>query len=293
MLRYLFVFSLFSAQLLAQIDCDVTINFEQISSVQDRLQNFERDIENYINSQKWSTEDLDGEKIKCTMNIFFTGATDANTYQAQVFIGSSRPIFVGKYPSNRMTAMVGIFDDNWEFTYVNGQPLYRNESQYDPLTDFLDFYMYVILGYDYDSYEQMSGTEYFRKAFSICNTAPSGAKGWDRGTGSTYSKYNLLEEILNPSNRTFREGFYIYHFRGLDLLATRPEKGYENMIVLLQTIQKLKSTTNPRALLFKTFFDTKYGELAEVFKGYKDKSVFSLLAQIDQAHLSTYEEAAR
>lgn len=293
MLRYLLVFFFFLSYGVAQIECDVTINFEQISSVQDRLQNFEQDIENYINSQKWSTDDLGGEKIKCTINIFFTGATDANSYQAQAFIGSSRPIFVGKNPSNRMTPMVRIFDDKWEFTYVNGQPLYRNEAQYDPLTDFIDFYMYVILGYDYDSYEQMSGTEYFRKAFSICNTAPSGAKGWDRGTGSTYSKYNLMEEILNPTNRTFREGFHQYHFRGLDLLATKADKGYENMIILLNTIQKLKSTSNPRALLFKTFFDTKYGELAEIFKGYGDKKIFVLLSQIDQAHVSTYEEAAR
>lgn len=275
----------------AQIECDVTVNLEQVSAAQDKLQNFERDIESYINSQKWSSQDLGGEKIKCTMNIFFTSA-DGNSFKAQAFIGSSRPIFVGKNPSQRQTPMLRIFDDKWDFVYVQGQPLYRNETQYDPLTDFLDFYMYVIMGFDFDSYEKLSGTQYFRKAYTLCSQAPSSASGWDRGTGSSYSKYSFTEELLNPTNQPFREGWHSYHFRGLDLLATKPEKGFENMLVLVNNIKSLKQNSNPRALLFKLFFDTKYGELAEVFKGYNDKAVYQTLIAIDQAHQTTYEDAA-
>ncbi len=293
MLRFILLFFAASMVSDAQIECDVTVNFEQVSSAKDQLQNFERDIENYINSQKWSTDDLGGEKIKCTINIFFTSATDGNSYKAQAFIGSSRPIFVGKNASSKKTPMIRIFDDKWDFVYVSGQPLYRNETQYDPLTDFIDFYMYVILGFDYDSYDKLSGTQYFRKAFTICNQAPSNASGWDRGTGATYSKYNLLEELLNPNNQQFREGWYLYHFRGLDMLTTKPDKGFENILVLLNNIKSLKKNTNPRAILFKTFFDTKYGELSEVFKGYNDKNVFQLLIEIDQAHQKSYENAAK
>jgi hypothetical protein len=277
----------------AQIDCDVTVNFEQVSAAKDKLSNFERDIERYINSQKWSTTDMGGEKITCTVNIFFTSAKDGNSYTAQAFIGSSRPIFVGKNPSSKSTPMLRVFDDKWDFTYVDGQPIFRNETQYDALTDFLDFYMLLVMGFDFDSYEKLGGTEYFRKAFNLCNQAPSNANGWDRGTGSTYSKYTLLEEILNPNNQGFREGWYSYHFRGLDLLATKPEKGYENMMVLLNNIKKLKQTSNPRSILFKNFFDVKYGELAEVFKGYHDKSVYQLLVQIDQAHQNAYDDAVK
>jgi hypothetical protein len=293
MLRYIFLFFAASFICYAQIDCDVTVNFDQISSAKDRLQNFEHDVESYVNSQKWSTDDLGGEKIKCSINIFITGASDPNSFTAQAFIGSSRPVFVGKNPSSKKTPMVRVFDDKWEFTYVSGQPLYRNETQYDPLTDFLDFYMYLIIGFDYDSYQKMTGSPYFRKAFTICNQAPSNAKGWERVSGSTYAKYNLLEEILNPNNQLFREGWYSYHYRGLDLLATKPDKGFENIQVMLNNIKKIKETSNPRAILFKSFFDTKYGELADVFKGYNDKGVFQLLIQLDQAHQTAYEEAAK
>ncbi len=293
MLRFALLFFTASMVIHAQIECDVTVNFEQVSSAKDQLQNFERDVENYINSQKWSTDDFGGEKIKCTINIFFTGAADGNSYKAQAFIGSSRPVFVGKNPSSKKTPVIRIFDDKWDFVYVTSQPLHRNETQYDPLTDFIDFYMYIILGFDYDSYDKLSGTQYFRKAFTLCSQAPTSANGWDRGSGSTYSKYNLAEEILNPTNQTFRDGWHAYHFRGLDLLATNPKRGYENILVMLNNIKTLKDNSNPRAILFKTFFDTKYGELAEVFKGYNDKNVFQLLIQVDQVHQTAYEEAAK
>lgn len=288
----LFFLSLFTVPFLsAQIDCDVTVNYDQISSSREKLTNFERDIETYINGQKWTTDDLGGEKIKCTMNIFFTSA-DGNNYKAQVFVGSSRPIFVGKNPSAKMTPMTRIFDDKWEFEYVSGRSLYRNENQYDPLTDFLDYYVYVIMGFDYDSYQKSSGTPYFRKAFTICQQAPSSSTGWDRGTGSAYNRYNFTEEILNPTNQPFREGWYQYHFKGLDLLATKPEKGYENIVLMLTNIKSLKQNSNPRALLFRIFFETKFGELAEVLKGYSDRNIYQTLVQLDQPHQKAYEDAA-
>lgn len=292
MLRRLLFLSLVTVPFLsAQIDCDVTVNYDQVSAAREKLSNFERDIEAYINSQKWTTDDLGGEKIKCTMNIFFTSA-DGNNFKTQVFFGSSRPIFVGKNPSAKMTPTTRIFDDKWEFEYVPGRSLYRNENQYDALTDFIDYYMYIVLGFDYDSYQKSSGTAYFRKAFTICQQAPSTAVGWDRGTGSAYNRYNFAEEILNPTNQPFREGWYAYHFRGLDLLATKPEKGYENIVSMLTNIKALKQNSNPRALLFRIFFETKYGELAEVMKGYSDRNIYQTLVQLDQNHQKAYEDAA-
>ncbi|MFA6540118.1 MAG: DUF4835 family protein [Bacteroidota bacterium] len=277
----------------SQIECDVTINYQSVSYASDRLQNFKNDIENYINSQRWTTDNLNGEKIKCTINIFFTAASDDNKYSAQAFIGSQRPIYAGNDPSGKNTSMVRIFDDKWDFTYVKGQPLYRDETQYDPLTDFLDFYMYLIVGFDYDSYESSSGTPFFQKAYTMANQAPSSATGWDRATGSAYSKYGLIEEILNPKNQPFRHGFYLYHYKGLDLLATKPDKGYENIIEMLKNIAQLKKTSNPRSILFKTFFEAKYQELAEVFKGYNDSNIYQLLISVDQAHQAAYDEALK
>lgn len=293
-MRWLFFLVFFlCSSLFAQLDCDVTLNLTQVPQFREQLQNFEQDIENYINSQRWTNDDLGGDKIKCSMNIFFTSATNDNNYQAQVFIGSQRPIYVGKNPSQKSTPMMRIFDDKWEFTYIKGQPLYRNETQFDALTDLIDFYMYLIVGLDYDSYDVQSGTPFFQKCYMFVNQAPSSAKGWERSASSTYTKFQLIDDILNPKFQPFREGWYTYHFKGLDLIATKPDKAMENIVGFLKILAELKKTSNPRAQIFKTFFDAKYGELAELFKGYSDPSVYQLLIGLDQAHQSTYSEAMK
>jgi hypothetical protein len=153
--------------------------------------------------------------------------------------------------------------------------------------------MYMIVGFDFDSYDLLGGTQYFQKALTLVNQAPASSKGWDRGTATTYSKFSLADEINNPKNRPFREGYFLYHYKGLDLLATQPETAYESMITLLKNISTLKKTANPRAIIFRTFFETKYEELADVFKGYSDASVYQLLVQVDPAHINAYEQAAK
>jgi hypothetical protein len=292
MLRIFALLLIISSILKAQLDCDVTINIQSIPAATERLQNFERDIENYMNSNKWSTEDLGGERIKCSMNIFFASMSGENNYQTQVFIGSRRPVYQGNNKTDKNTITLRVFDDKWEFTYDKSQSLYRNETQFDALTDFLDFYAYLIVGFDFDSYSKQGGTPYFQKAMALVNQASTGSKGWDRATGTTYSRYGLAEEVNNPNNQPFREGWYLYHYKGLDWLATKPESAYKNMIKLIDNIANLKKTS-PRGLLFRNFFETKYEELADVFKGYNDKSVYQLLVSVDQAHQNAYDQAVK
>jgi hypothetical protein len=44
----------------------------------------------------------------------------------------------------------------------------RVRSVYDPITSFLDFYAIIIIAYDMDSYEQLSGTELLLKSYGYC-----------------------------------------------------------------------------------------------------------------------------
>lgn len=275
----------------AQIDCQVTVNMDNIQgSNKDQLQNFAQDIQTYINSNKWAGDDYDGEKIKCSLNIFFLTQTGDNSYTATIFLGSQRPIY--KDPAAKNTAMLRIVDDKWDFVYSKNQPIYRNEQQFDALTDFLDFYMYLVVGCDYDSYEPGGGTKYFQKCYVFANQASSSAIGWTRNP-SGYSRFTLIEELLNPKYQPFREGFYTYHYKGLDLMARKPAEAYKNIIAVIQAIADEKKIGNPRALIYKNFFDAKYMELAEIFKNYEQKSVYSLLISVDPAHQTTYEEAVR
>jgi hypothetical protein len=269
------------------VDCTIQVNYEAVATThKDLLQDFERDIRDYINNYKWGSEDLD-EKIRCTMTVFIKNAIGDNKYSAQVFIGSQRPLF----GSDKNSAVVRLFDETWEFTYIRSRPMNHNLFQFDDLTSFIDFYMELIIGHDFDTYEPAGGTPYFRTASDIANLArSSGATGWDVKAGS-FSRLQLVDEILNPKYDPVRRASYAYHFTGLDSLQADSSRARANILRALETIGKVRKQVDPRNLYIKAFFEAKYMEIAETFQTYPDRSVYDRLTIIDPAHSSAYDEA--
>ena len=278
--------------LLAQeLNCDVTINIEKVPSAsRDYLKNFENEIEQYLNNFRWTTEDLGGEKIQCSMNIFFLSAGD-NRYTAQVFIGSRRPVYKGLSKTDNETIILRILDEKWEFEYVPNRPLYHDDFQFDPMADFLDFYAYLMIGFDFETYTEMSGTPYFQKALNICGQAAGSpyASEW-QSQSVNYSRFSIADELMNSKYNPFRLAFYAYHFEGFDLLQTEPLSGLTAMLSAIESIAEIRQKQNPRSILIKAFFDTKYQEIAEQFLRYPDRAVYKRLAAADPNHQTTYEE---
>ena len=277
----------FSVPLIAQeVDCTVQVNYEAVPTTnKDLLRDFASDLRDYLDNYKWGQDNL-GEKVKCTMNIFVQSVTGENKYLAQIFVGSQRKIF----GTEKSTAVLRLFDESWEFTYLKSRPISHNMYSFNDLASVLDFYVYVILGYDYDSFEPLSGTPLFQKAADIANLGrSSGQKGWPPNTNS-YSRCQFIDEILNPKFEPVRRASYIYNFTGLDSLAINPAHAYTNILHAIQDIGLAKKNVDPRNYVIKTFFDTKYLELADVFQGYSDPSVYFTLANVDQSHQKTYDE---
>ncbi len=277
-----------------ELNCEVTVNLEKIpSAVRDNLRNFADDVRRYMNDTRWTNEDFAGDKIKCTINIFFQNGTPEGRYTAQAFIGSQRPVYIGNEKSDKASPIVRILDDRWEFNYVPNQRMVQDEFQFDPLTDFLDFYAYLIIGLDVETYSELAGTRYFQKAINICTQASATAFGKDwQVAGAAYSRYGIVEELLNPKTQPFRFSFFSYHFDGIDLLATEPAKGLETMLNAIEAIGDLRQKQNPRSIVIKAFFDAKYLEIAEAFQRFPDRNVYRRLSAADPAHQSTYEEYA-
>ncbi|MBI3189395.1 MAG: DUF4835 family protein [Ignavibacteriales bacterium] len=275
-----------------EIDCDVKINVEQLTAEgRENLDDFVQQVRQYINGHKWTTVDFGNLKIKCSMEISFLGVNESKRYTAQAFIGSQRPI----HKSNRNTATVRILDDKWEFEYVRSQSMIHDEFRFDPLLSFIDYYIYVILGYDFDSYKYDDGKPYFEKAVDLVNKARGGVgagKGWESTSQNIYSRGQFIDEILNPNYRDIRKAFYTYHYNGLDLLESKHQKAQSNILSALESIGKLREKINQQTLLMRLFFDTKYQEIAETFMDYPDRSVYEKFAKIDQSHQKTYEEYA-
>jgi hypothetical protein len=270
-----------------QVDCTIHVNYEAVATThKDLLQNFERDITDYVNNYAWGTEDV-GQKIQCTLNVFISSATGENRYTAQVFIGSKRPVF----GINRNSMVIRLLDDTWEFTYISTRPLNHSMLQFDDLTTFLDFYMQIIIGSDYDTYEVKGGNPFFRAALDLAHLGQAaGAKGWDAKAGS-FSRLQLMDEILSPRYDLVRVARYGYFFTGLDSLKANPTRAFANILNALETLARVRKQVDRRDLFIKSFFEATYLEIAEIFQRYPDRNIFDRLALIDPSHSTAYKEA--
>jgi hypothetical protein len=274
-----------------ELSCQVTVNTDNIpSSDRDYLRSFKSDIERYMNSTRFTNEDLYGDKINVSMNIFFTQVTGSNRYRAEVVLGSSRPVYVGNDVSDKVTQVLRIKDSQWEFPYVPNQRIYFDEFSFDPLTDFLDYYAFVIIGLDLDTYKPLDGSRIFQKALNTATAAVASSSAADWQSTSGYSRHGLAEEFNNPRNQPILQALYSYHFEGIDLLATENRKGLDNILGALESVWRVRQQ-NAMSLLAKMVFDAKHKEIADIFLNYPDASVFDKLATYDPEHRTDYMDA--
>lgn len=277
--------------LLAQeLNCRVTVNYEKLPiNNREILADFGSLLEDYLNKTQFTNEPFDGEKIDCSFNVFFTNASSDVEYSAQVVITSTRPVF----KSDKQSPILTINDGNWNFRYEKGQPLYSNQSIYDPITSFLDFYANLIIGFDWETWDEFLGTPYFQKAFNIANLGMNSnyKKGWER-TSDSYNRTRLCEDLLNDKFRPFREAYYEYHY-GVDLYQVNKEEAQEHIANLVKVLDEMKNKTDINSVLLRTFFDSKYGEIADLLADYKDNDIFNKLKRIDPAHIAKYNEMLR
>lgn len=228
-----------------------------------------------------------GAKIDCSMNIFVISASNDINYSAQVVVTSLRPI----YKSRDNSLVLSINDNAWSFAYDPSQAFYRNQTVFDPITGFLDYYAYIIIGFDLDTWNKLGGTSYFSKASDIVSlgAVSSFSNGWTKGSGS-YSRRGLVDDLLNDKFRPFRESIYDYYY-GIDVYSINKKEGQKDIVKLVNVLQDLRSKMDLNTVLIKVFFDAKAGEIIDRLKTYPQKEeVFTALKKIDPSHTGKYDE---
>jgi hypothetical protein len=271
-----------------ELNCDVTVNTESLPvESRDLLSDFANSIETYMNQTRFTDQNWEYPQINCAFTIFVTSASDETHYQAQIVVTSQREIL----KSEKRSLMLSINDNSWNFEYVKGQPLYSRQSVFEPVTSLLNYYAYIILGFDADSWDELGGTQYFTKASDIVNLGANSdfKTGWDRNSNA-YSRRGLVDDLLNEKYRPFREAIYEYYY-GLDEYEQNQVKGQQYMVKLVDALNSLKKKIDLTGVFVKVFFDAKYGEIIDRLKSYPDKTVFEKLKRIDPSHLAKYDEA--
>ncbi|NLT51653.1 MAG: DUF4835 family protein [Ignavibacteria bacterium] len=271
-----------------ELEATVTINKEQLTlKYKDLVADFSNTVETYLNTTSFTETAWEGEKIKCNFNVFFVNGSDEVNYSAHVVITSQRDV----YNSSSKSLMLSIMDDSWKFRYEPRQTMRFDPLNFDPLTSFLDFYAYLIIGYELDSYKEFSGSEMYQKAYNLAILGNNSEykKGWELDR-SSYNKRGLLDEMMGEKYSQVRDDFFNYHYNGLDLLADERETGIKNIKKMLNNILE-NQPKYTRSVFLKVFFDAKNGELIEIFRKENDPEIFELLRKIDPAHISKYNEA--
>jgi Domain of unknown function (DUF4835) len=286
---FVVVFLLISVSIYSQeLNCNVIVNYQNLP-VKNRelLVDFPNVVEQYMNTTRFTDEVWEGDKIDCTLNIFFTSASSDVEYGAQIVVVSQRPI----YQSTMNSPMLTINDGDWSFKYEVGQSMYVNFNVFDPLTSLLDYYALVIIGFDTDTFEEFGGTPYFKKAFDIVNRASNSTynNGW-LANNNVYSRWGLVSDLLNEKYAGFRSAIFDYHY-GIDIFAQNEEIGQAKIVELIDVLYSLYQQSGIiKSVFVQTFFNAKYGEISDRLRSYTDKTIFDKLKKIDPSHAGRYDQ---
>lgn len=273
-----------------ELNCTVSVNDRQISgSSYDYISELKPVLERYINEYRWTNDRYqEHERIHCSLQILLTGVDSQFNYTAETVFTVRRPI----YDTNQQSLAAVISDNNWRFNYARNKNLVHDELQFDDLTSFIDFYVYIILGFDYDSFSELGGSEYFNEALSIFELGQnSGSQGWGRSIGAQRNRFGLISDLTNPSYTDLRRAYYRYHRLGLDQFTLNPELSRSEVLEALDLIRENKRIASNN-YLFDLFFSTKYNEIVALLSGgdiETRQEAYNTLRDADPANTSAYE----
>lgn len=286
-----FILASFSATA-QELNSVVTINVGPKIQTTDRnvFRDMKTALQQFLNSRKWTNDAFQvHEKINCSFLININEMPSIGVFSASVQIQSARPIYNSSYTS----LMLNFADRDWEFEYIESQPLEYNDNTYiNNLTSMLAFYAYLVIGMDYDSFSELGGTPYFQKALNVVNNAQSSNRpGW-QAVGGNRNRYWIIENLLNPQMADVRRSLYTYHRLGLDQFEKTPDQSREIILKGLKDVKKARDI-NPNAILVISFFDAKSKELANIFSDGLlpiRREAYELITVMDPTNRSNYDK---
>lgn len=246
-----------------ELDATVSINAEQIeTSFRDRFATLQQDLQEFIVGQQWTQAQFStGERIQCTFAFTIAEMTSNDTYSASLTVQARRPV----YYSNYQTTTFNWKDNQISFAYTEGQNLNYNEFNLDNnLLAVTVYYIYLILGSDFDSFSPLGGEPYFKKAENIVNQMQSGeGKGW-KAFDDKKNRHALVSALLDKEQEPYRQLWYSYHRQGLDAMYQSMDKGRAKVSDALNTLLSIRQT-DAQSPLLSLFIADKLDELVNIY----------------------------
>jgi hypothetical protein len=258
------------------------------------FESMQRDIYEFMNNTVWTNNVFSyAERVDCNILINLTEQLSADEFRGTIQVQLRRPVFNTTYNST----MLNFVDNNFQFRYVEFQPLEFDPNSYrSSLVSVLAYYTYIILGFDYDSFSFEGGTEFFQIAEKIVTNAQNASEpGWKPYDGSrNKNRYWLVKNILDKEYEGVRRFIYEYDIHGLDKMESKITEARASIVESLKLIQDVyRAKPDPYMYLVQIILESKADELINIFSEAfpEEKSrVIQILIEIDPGNKTKYEK---
>ncbi|HMR15623.1 type IX secretion system protein PorD [Mariniflexile maritimum] len=272
-----------------ELNCNVLVNAQQTGDENLPIfKTLQKQLNEFVNNTKWTNKTFSSqERIDCSMVINVVGYS-GESFQASLQVQSSRPV----YGSSFTTPIYNFNDKDFNFKYLEFQNLTFNPTQYESnLVSVLAFHVYMVLGLDADTFSENGGEAYFKQAQTIANySQQENYKGWKLADG-LQSRFALIDNLLSPTFKEFRQVMYSYHRQGLDAMSNNVKEGKEQIATALKQFQAMNSR-RPNSFLIRTFFDAKADEIEQIFSDGPNVNIASVketLQKVAPMHSSKWQ----
>lgn len=287
----LLLISILPSKLFSQeLNCRIQIVSDEVEESNKQIyQTLKEAINEFMNSRTWTSDKFQrNERIECNILINIKEHNNEQ-FKANFQVTSTRPVYGTTYNS----PILNYIDNGVQFQYVEFQPLQYIEGGYtNNLVSLLSFYAYLIIGYDYDSFSELGGSSFFKKAEAIANAAQSSSdEGW-KPSSTKPNRFMLIDQLLNSRFEPFRKAFYRYHRLGFDIMSKDVDKGRSIILESMKTVKAVNEDF-PNPYILKVFFDAKSTEIAEVFSkadAMEKRQVLDILRKVDINNINKYEQ---
>lgn len=245
-----------------ELNCAVEINAQKIEGGSKSVfQALQEAVSDYMNETRFSNATFaNNEKIDCRLYLTVSEYND-DRITGDLQVQLSRPV----YNSTYTTTLFNFKDNKVSFEYREGEPIVFNETTVDNnLTAILNYYAYLFLALDFDSFSPKGGQPFYEKAESILQAAQSmGEVGW-KAFEDPKNRSGVLTSFTSPATSAYRQMLYDYHRKGLDEMVTSPDKGRASITSSLSAIESVYKA-DPMSAALSIFRDSKLDELVNIY----------------------------
>lgn len=246
-------------------------------------------MSDFLNNRSWTGLPVaPNERIDCNFVITISEWDGLSEFSGQAQILSMRPV----YQTNYNSPVLNMTDDEFNFSYTEGQMIDYSDQQFtNNLTSLLAYYAYLIIGMDADTFSPEGGTNYFTQAQRVVNNAQNTAySGWRFMDGNS-NRYWLITNLLDRRYESVRKFQYEYSRHGLDLLAENPAQGRKNIVASMDLLSSIDRMAQG-AMLGQLLFTAKANEFVGILSGLNPQErvqSYHFLSEIDPSNDSKYQ----